>query len=57
MSYFFNEKKARSKDPLKPKAPSMWVLMDIITEKAPKSLTSDTTSSNDIYLLVSTQKS
>ena len=42
-------KKARSKIPLKPKAPFKWVLMDMIPSTAPKSLTSDTTFSN--YLL------
>ena len=34
--------KARSKIPLKPKAPFKWFLMDIIPSTAPKSLTSDT---------------
>ena len=43
-------KKARSKIPLKPKAPFKWVFMDIIPSTAPKSLTSDTTFSN--YLLI-----
>ena len=43
-------KKARSKLPLKPKAPFKWVLMDIIPYTAPKSLTNDTTFSN--YLLI-----
>ena len=43
-------KNARSKIPLKPKAPFKWVFMDIITSTAPKSLTSDTTFSN--YLLI-----
>ena len=43
-------KKARSKIPLKPKASFKWVLMDIITSTAPKSLTNDTTFSN--YLLI-----
>ena len=43
-------KKARSKLPLKPKAPSKWVLMDIIPYTASKSLTNDTTFSN--YLLI-----
>ena len=36
-------KKARSKIPLKPKAPFKWVFMDIIPSTATKSLTSDTT--------------
>ena len=43
-------KKARSKIPLKPKAPFKWVFMDIIPSTASKSLTSDTTFSN--YLLI-----
>ena len=43
-------KKARSKIPLKPKAPFKWVFMGIIPSTAPKSLTSDTTFSN--YLLI-----
>ena len=43
-------KKARSKIPLKPRAPFKWVFMDIILSTAPKSLTSDTTFSN--YLLI-----
>ena len=43
-------KKARSKIPLKPKAPFKWVFMDIIPSTAPKSLTNDTTFSN--YLLI-----
>ena len=43
-------KKARSRIPLKPKAPFKWVFMDIIPSTAPKSLTSDTTFSN--YLLI-----
>ena len=43
-------KKARSKIPLKPKAPFKWFFMDIIPSTAPKSLTSDTTFSN--YLLI-----
>ena len=44
------KKKARSKIPLKPKAPFKWVFMDIIPSTAPKSLTSDTIVSN--YLLI-----
>ena len=44
------DKKARSKIPLKPKAPFKWVFMDIIPSTAAKSLTSDTTFSN--YLLI-----
>ena len=43
-------KKARSKIQPKPKAPFKWVLMDIVTSTAPKSLTNDTTFSN--YLLI-----
>ena len=43
-------KKARSKIPLKPKAPFKWVFMDIVPSTSPKSLTSDTTFSN--YLLI-----
>ena len=43
-------KKARSKIPLKPKAPFKWIFMDIVTSTAPKSLTSDTTLSN--YILI-----
>ena len=43
-------KKARSQNPLKPKAPLKWVFMDIIPETAPKRLTSDTTFSN--YFLI-----
>ena len=43
-------KKARSKLPLKPKAPLKWVFMDIIPSTAPKSLTNDTNFQN--YLLI-----
>ena len=43
-------KKARSKIPLKTKAPFNWVFMDIIPSTAPKSFTSDTTFSN--YILI-----
>ena len=43
-------KKARSKIPLKPKAPFKWVFMDKIPSTAPRNLTSDTTFSN--YLLI-----
>ena len=50
MSNLFNEKKARSNIPLKPKAPLKWVFMDIIPSTAPKILTSNTTFSN--YLLI-----
>ena len=44
-------KKARSKIPLKPKAPFKWVFMDIIPSTAPKSLTSDTTFSNYLFII------
>ena len=47
---FYGKKKARSKNPLNPKAPFKWVLMDRIASTAPKSLTSDTKYSN--YLLI-----
>ena len=43
-------KKARSKLPLKPKAPFKWVVMDIIPSTAPNSLTNDTNYKN--YLLI-----
>ena len=43
-------KKARSKIPLKPKAPFKWVFMDIVPSTAPKSLTSETKFSN--YLVI-----
>ena len=43
-------KKARSKLPLRPKAPFKWVFMDIIPSTAPKSLTNDTNFKN--YLLI-----
>ena len=43
-------KKARSKIPLKSKAPFKWVFMDIIPSTAPESLTNDTTFSD--YLLI-----
>ena len=44
-------KKARSKNPLNPKAPFKWVFMDIIPSTAPKSLTSDTIVFNDILIV------
>ena len=44
------DKKARSKIPLKPKAPFKWVFMDIVPSTAPKSLKSDRKFSN--YLLI-----
>ena len=43
-------KKARSKLPLKPKAPFKWVFMDVIPSTAPKSLKNDTNFKN--YLLI-----
>ena len=43
-------KKARSKNPLNPKAPFMWVFMEIIISTAPKRFTSDTKFSN--YTLI-----
>ena len=49
-------KKARSKIPLKPKAPFKWVFMEIIPSIAPRSLTSDTTFSNYLLSLMSTLK-
>ena len=39
-------KNARSKIPLKPKAPFKWVFMDIVPSTAPKSLSSERTFSN-----------
>ena len=42
-------KKARTKNPMNPKAPFKWVFMDIIPSTEPKSLTIDTTFSH--YLL------
>ena len=43
-------KKARSNNLLKPKAPFKWFLMDILPSTEPKSLTSDTKFTN--YLLI-----
>ena len=43
--------KARYNIPLKPKAPFKWVFMDIILSTAPKSLTSDTTFSNCLFIV------
>ena len=43
-------KKARSKVPLKPKAPFKWVFMDVIPATSPKSLTNDTNFKT--YLLI-----
>ena len=39
---FSMNKKARSKNPLKPESPFKWVFMGIFTATAPKCLTSDT---------------
>ena len=44
-------KKARSKNPLKPKAPFKWFFMDIIPSTAPKSFTSDSTFSNYLSIV------
>ena len=44
-------KKARSKIPLKPKAPFKWVFMDVIPSTSPKSLTNDTTFSNYLFIV------
>ena len=44
-------KKARSKIPLKSKAPFKWVFMDIIPSTVPKILTSDTTFSNYLFIV------
>ena len=43
-------KKARSQNPLKPKAPLKWVFMDIILATSPKLLTSEITFPN--YILI-----
>ena len=43
-------KKARSKNPLKPKASFKWIFMNIIPETYPKRLTNEMTFSN--YLLI-----
>ena len=43
-------KNSRSRNPLKPEAPSKWCFMDIIPSTEPKMLTSYTTLSN--YLLI-----
>ena len=45
------KKKARSKIPIKPKAHSKWVFVDIIPSIAPKSLTSGTTFSNYLFIV------
>ena len=44
-------KKARSKNPLKPKAPFKWVLMDITPSTAKKCLASETTFSNYLFVV------
>ena len=49
-------KKARSKNPLNPKAPFKWFLLEIIPSTAPKSLTSDTTFSNYILIVYAYSK-
>ena len=43
-------KKARSKNPLNPKAPFKWIFMDIIPSTTPKSLTNDITYSNNLLI-------
>ena len=42
--------KARSKNPLKPKATFKWVFMDVIPAIAPKWLTCETTSSQNLLI-------
>ena len=49
-------KKARSKIPIKPKAHFKWVFVDIIPSIAPKSLTSDTTFSNYLFIVYAYSK-
>ena len=44
-------KKARSKIPLKTKAPFKWFFMNIVPSTAPKSLTSDTNFSNYLFIV------
>ena len=44
-------KKARSKISLNPKSPFKWVFINIIPSTAPKSLTGDTTFSNDLLIV------
>ena len=51
MSDIFNEKKAGSKNPLKPNEPFKWVFMEIIPATAPRHLTNKTTFSNDILIV------
>ena len=49
-------RKDRSKNPLKPKAPFKWVFMDIIPSTAPKILTSDTNFSNYLFIVYAYSK-
>ena len=44
-------KKARYKTPLNPKAPIKWVFMDLIPSTESKSLTTDTTFSNYLFIV------
>ena len=44
-------KKIGSKNPVKPKSPFKWLLMDLIPSTAPKILTSDTTFSNCLLIV------
>ena len=44
-------KKARSKLPLKSKAPFKWVFIDVIPSTAPKSLTNDTNLKNCLLIV------
>ena len=44
-------KKARSKLPLKPKAPFKWIFMDNIPATAPKSLTNDNNFQNCLLIV------
>ena len=46
------KKKARAKTPLKPKSPFKWVFMDIVPSTAPKSLISDTTFPNYLFIYI-----
>ena len=46
----FMNKKARSKLPLKPKAPFKWFFIDVIPSTAPKSLTNDTNFKNHLLI-------
>ena len=43
-------KKARSKVPLKPKAPFKWDFMEVIPATSPKSLTNDTNFKNYLFI-------